>query len=843
MKPKTAPAFEPLNQETVVVFRNLATRYNRQWLAALKGPGSRNKGAPLAARDIEDIQGFMQRMSISDSGWKRFDYVPLTNRVPLDAMIKEFMEHPGLSLTHVVRFLLLMGFLVCYPNRSGFIVTLDFQLYILHYRNFHKLDFGLGDIAEALIATGLSGKMVGYSCLLQMGDDIPFMWDADSAHGFFMEHHEILAEIFGRRPHGLPIPPREMDNVRRKAFSIIEGFPHIPGDCLDWLLETALGTNESDRARAQRRLEVVPGILPRILEYLKSNQKDKRKTAASWLAKLNATDALPALHEALKKEKNAAAYGVMLNALLALGGAFEEFLDREKLKKQAAESLFKKKPPHTMDIPKSLSWFPFDLLPVVHWADSGEEVGSDVLAFMVIRGVKLKTHESAAEIRLFQRCMHEAERVQLGDFLLNTCLAQDTTLKEKGMLALLPVCLSTDSVAAVENYLVKWSRKKATECRTLIAMLAWSENSMALQLLLSIPGRFRSKRILEEAEKNIRLLMERKHWSRDDVADRSIPMAGFDAAGRMVLDYGERSIICRPGKNLELLFTDMQDKPLKGLSGKGPADDAGKVKAAKKKISETKKILKTLPAMMLLQFYENMSFQRKWLFADLDRYLFKHPLASNFCSCLVWAQMVEGKPVSTFRPSLDGGLVDAAGKGITMEKTASIRLAHSCYIEAKQVEAWRLHFHDLDAAFFLPQFPTEFFESPAAEEEAVDISDFKGYMLDNVVLKRTVDALGYTVGRRDDPHYFFRYVKPFVSRGIEAVIEFSGAKNSSEQKKVALVGAYFRKIWEKGDPAYVMHRKLLLIQIPAVLVSETWKDIKQVAAVGSGFAEDWQNKI
>jgi hypothetical protein len=36
------------------------------------------------------------------------------------------------------------------------------------------------------------------------------------------------------------------------------------------------------------------------------------------------------------------------------------------------------------------------------------------------------------------------------------------------------------------------------------------------------------------------MLAERKGWTLDELADRTIPTAGFDEGGKMELDYGAR---------------------------------------------------------------------------------------------------------------------------------------------------------------------------------------------------------------------------------------------------------------------------------------------------------------
>ncbi len=49
----------------------------------------------------------------------------------------------------------------------------------------------------------------------------------------------------------------------------------------------------------------------------------------------------------------------------------------------------------------------------------------------------------------------------------------------------------------------------------------------------------------EKARNLVTQIAERNGWSADELADRTIPTAGFDDSGTLVLEYGERTFTAK----------------------------------------------------------------------------------------------------------------------------------------------------------------------------------------------------------------------------------------------------------------------------------------------------------
>ena len=383
----------------------------------------------------------------------------------------------------------------------------------------------------------------------------------------------------------------------------------------------------------------------------------------------------------------------MLTALERLGEDVERYLDRDKLLADAQKGLKKGTPP-------ALEWFPWDRLPKVHWQESGQQVPVEVVRWLVVQSFKLKSPEAGPLLRRYAAMMRPAERTELGQFVLGAWLDQDLKRKfsdaecrakaqqqapvqwqayqahlqwcqqqgqtppagfpkslqqtedwlfqacqrevgsataEKGILAVAGACCDASAVGPVQKYLKDWYGYRAAQCKGLIAMLSSIDHPSATQFLLSIANRFRTKGIREEAEKYVNTLAERKGWTLDELADRTLPNAGFEDDGTLHLSFGPRQFTVRVTPSLEAILTDGAGKVLKALPAPRKDDDEEQVKAAKKAFSAAKTELKKFTGLQTTRLYEAMCTQRTWTVADWRTYLMGHPLMKFLCQRLVWA--------------------------------------------------------------------------------------------------------------------------------------------------------------------------------------------------------------
>jgi hypothetical protein len=697
--------------------------------------------------------------------------------------------------------------------------------------------------------------------------------------------------------HNLERLARLLDPAQRKdywfdrggVFRAIATLPTPPAAVVNALFDLALSGPRADRALAQAALQSLPGKEARIVNALADGKADVRAVAAQWLMRLRHEDAVPALEKAVAKEKHDVPKGALLDALQALGQPVEKYLDRDALATEAAKAKAK-------GLPKELEWFPWAALPTVHWADSGAPVPLDVLRWLMAQAVRQKSPEPNAVLRKYCGMFQPRDREAFGQFILEAWLAEDvrpidpdeamkqarvhaTNLQQgiaqypkyyddaikartfeehvasylpallkqpagsaigsKGLLAVVAACAAERVAPPVQRYLKEWYGNRAAQGKCLIAMLAWIEHPGATQLMLSVGNRFRTKSFQDEATRQAEALAERKGWTLDELADRTMPSAGFDETGVLELSYGGRVFTARllPDFKVELFNPD--GKKIASLPEPRQDDDADRAKEAKKAFSAAKKEIKGIVDLQTDRLYEALCTGRDWSFEDWSTYLNQHPVVRRLVQRLVWAVVDgEGNIVATFRPLDDGTLSDADDNAVMPEAQARVRVAHDSNLPSDLVQQWQAHLRDYEVKPLFQQFGKGTWTLPEAKRRDTAIEDFEGHLIEAFALRGRALKLGYTRGSAEDGGWFTVYEKRFATLGLTAVIEFTGNPLPEENRTVALL----RLSFQANSPDGQGGGDLALGDVPAVLLSECYNDLRLIAADGAGFDPDWQKK-
>lgn len=669
-------------------------------------------------------------------------------------------------------------------------------------------------------------------------------------------------------------------------FRALAALPALPPEAVDRLAAVALGNRKTLRRTAQDALARVDGIEGRIIAALTDGKAEIRAIAAQWLERLRYQPAVPALETAVGKEKNDVTKGALLDALQSLGQPVEKYIDRDGLLKQAESGLAK-------GLPKGVEWLRWDALPAVHWADTGNQVPPAVLKWLICQAVKAKSPEPNALLRKYCGLFVPGEREELGQFLLESWLAQDvapvtmdearglaeqqaswwhqhltnypqynqnspmlgmsrqeiiahllpgfsrqpagSAIAAKGVLAVVAACAGERAAAPVGRYLKEWYGTRASQGKSLIAMLAWIEHPSATQLMLSVGSRFRTKSFQEEAARQAAALAERKGWTINELADRSVPVAGFDPDGRIELSYGDRAFtaVLQPDLTVELLSPE--GKKIKALPAARQTDDEGAVKVAKKALSTVKRELKSVVQLQSDRLYEALCTERTWPLEDWQRYLNEHPIVRRLVQRLAW--IADGKVV--FRPLEDGTLTDADDEPVQLADDAVVAVAHDTLLDEETVRSWQQHFDDYEVVPLFQQFGKGIFRLPPERSDAVVLDDFEGFLLETFALRGRAGKLGYTRGEPEDGGWFSAYEKRFPTLGVTIVVGFTGNTLPEENRTAALRSVQIRQTPPNGAGPSTPRK---LGDVPAVLLSEAYNDIRLMASDGPGYDPDWEKK-
>jgi hypothetical protein len=608
------------------------------------------------------------------------------------------------------------------------------------------------------------------------------------------------------------------------------------------LWQFAFGAKE-ERELAQDALRCLPGLLQKLPQELASTDSDRRMIAADWLGRLRNPAAIEPLIAAAKREEKLETRHAMLIALELLDAPLDTFLDRSALQREAASGL-------AGGIPPELEWFPFPRLPPVHWSDTNQPVAPEIVQWWVIAGFKRKDPQPGLLVRRFCAQLVPAERLSLGQFVLDTWVAQEAYTRKgpvaltcKGILALAGACCGGQAAATAGRYLAKWPRKRAGQCRALVQMLAWVDHPAAMQLLLAVSSRFRPATVQDEARQLSMALAERKHWTLEQMADRAIPCAGLDEKGELQLSYGVRGFTARLDAQLQLSLVDSAGKPLKTLPAPRKADDAALAQEARKTFSAATKELKSILQIQRQRLYEAMCVQRGWSFEDWDLCLHRHPVMRHLCQRLVWAAVREGESALCFRSLADGSLTDAHDNAVRLQSGHRISLAHQTGLPAEACRDWEQHLADYEVQPLFPQFGLPSPSLSPGQPQQTDLGDFKGYLIDAFTLRGKAGGLGYNRGLALDGGVFYEYLKPFPSLGINAVIAFTGNAMPEQNRKVALTELYFSPVNDPENPLSERQTRIPLAEVPPHLLCECWNHLRAIAAGGPGFDPDWEKKV
>ena len=611
---------------------------------------------------------------------------PLMGRI---GALGDWLAPPGVKLIHVARLAQALGRMRINassgPSGLWWRATQDLE----PYRRRCPEPFGLREVDAVVVS--LAGGQTGlaadaYLCNNRWRSFCD--WEPAAVWPLFAERPEILQEVLS--------PSKGGADRRENAFKVLGMFPKLPPGFIPVLWDIALGESKAERPLAQTALTAVPDKAAKVVVALGDGRQAVRAAAAEWLGQIGDPAVIEALKQAVRKEKQESVKGVLMTALEALGADVNEFLDRGALSEEAKKGLARKRP-------SGMGWFPLDNLPPLHWQDTGEVVDPQIVQWWVVQAAQQKSAVPGPVLRRFLAMCRKHETAALAKFVLSAWIGRDTSTMsheeaaakarqqtdamwarhgqnpqwtrhykddkenlyriyyqnfstqllcsasgQKGMLALVAAAGDGDCVKMAEQYIRKWFGNRLAQCKALVEVLAWAPHPLGVQVLLSLGARFRTKAVRKAAAEHVQALADREGWTIDELADRTIPDAGFERPtdengvpvgdeAVLTLDYGPRKFAVRLNDELEPVVTNEDGKTLKSAPAAGKQDDAEKAKAARKAFTGAKKMVKEVVKRQTERLYEALCTQRTWRFEDWRRYLANHPIAGRLCVRLAWA--------------------------------------------------------------------------------------------------------------------------------------------------------------------------------------------------------------
>lgn len=694
-----------------------------------------------------------------------------------------------------------------------------------------------------------------FASLRALPEDMVWPWLAES--------FDLFDEGLGLKPAAKPIP---LDRI----MSVLALLPATPQRYLPRLTEIAVAEKRPLRLQAMALLREAKDLPKRIEALLDDKRQPVRINAAGWLADIRATGSEMALRARLKKEKSDPVRAALIIALERLGVDLTDVIGPASLIAEA-ENANAKTPP------KMPEWLVANRLPMVRFKD-GTTAPQAVVEYWLALAIRLKDPGAHGQFGIYLDQLEPGDARALSNWVLESWIAYDTAtataeqaaayaaanyhmsyrfigssrtpadkaaaiaemtrdkLNEllnsgsdtKGMLAL---ACRADPVWAAGR--VRWFLKKhgrrSNQAMALLEAIAGTGAPAALQVVIAASTRLKQKSTQARAAEIAQRYAEDRGWSVDELADRTVPSAGFDDDGELELPCGEdaKPYVARLDALLAIHLFNPDGKPVKAL----PAGDDENSKDSKKAFTAAKKELGQIVTLQGERLFEAMCVERKWPVADWRLAFHQHPVMRRLIERLVWQGLdAEGQPLGLFRPTQEGDFTDAGDNDVAIDDFAAVRLAHGALVDADTCKAWIAHLKDYEIQPFIAQFDT--LRSPLTPEqaEAEAITDRQGWAAPSLTIRGAAEKRGYQRVMRDSGGCH-EYVKTFPSHGITATIWHTGSAAEDQNQRLALKELKFTKHSHRG-----IYR---LKDVPPVMLAECWADYHAVAAKAV-FDPEWE---
>jgi hypothetical protein len=678
-----------------------------------------------------------------------------------------------------------------------------------------------------------------------------------------------VAENMGALDQGLGLAPTPHPLNLVKTLTYLATLPQVPYRYYERLLELALTEKKDIRPLAVKLLEQALGLTARLEAALDDQRQPVRINAAAWLADARAVGSEGALRKRLKKERSDLVRTALIKALERLGADLSDVIGPASLIAEAKAATAKTAPA----VPE---WLSLLNAPPAQFRD-GQSLPADVLAYWLSLAIKLKDPAATGQFGIYLDQLEPADAQALSGWVLDCWVTYDTktaTLEEvnafaareapndwrvksvhkiatveqvfeeirrskmgqivnsgtdtKGMLAL--ACRAKPAFAAdrVRWYLKKHGRR-SHQAMALLDMLAGIGSSTALQVVIAASVRLKQKSTQQHAANIAQRYAQDRGWTIDELADRTVPTAGFDDDGNLDLPCGEddKAYYARLDAALNIHLFNPEDKPIKAL----PAGDDDASKESKKSLSNGKKELKQVVDMQTSRLFEAMCVERTWPVADWRMAFHDHPVMRRLIERLVWQGIGEdGTGLGLFRPTQEGDFTDAADANVDVDSYTEVRLAHGALVDDATSKAWVDHLANYEINPLIVQFGQTRAALTQADGDTTMIEDRKGWVANSMTYRGIGQKRGYERVMGDGGGCN-EYVKTFSSHGLIATIHHTGSYAEDENNLVALTGLSFAK----GQYSGAMKLK----DVPPVMLAECWADFHTLASKGA-FQDDWE---
>lgn len=478
-----------------------------------------------------------------------------------------------------------------------------------------------------------------------------------------------------------------------------------------------------------------------------------------------------------------------------------------------------------------IKWLPLDLLPALCDME-GNELGREVMEYILTSSIEAQTAPNPRVLELKEHL----SAASLADFtaeVLRTWLDNGAVAKEKWVM---PLCISLGdrhSVDTIGQMIKDWTdHSRGALASDGVRALSFSDDLAALRIIDHTKRSIKNKQVKNAAEEALNMAATNQNISTEELEDRLVTQLGFDASGKQVFDYGDRTFTVKVNNELELeVINDSTGKAVKNLPAPSAKDDQQKAEEARATFALLKKDLKNLVKIQSLRLEEFLSKARFWSTAAWKQLFVENVLMQKFAIGLVWGVYQDGKLVDTFRYMDDGTFNTVDEDEYELADGQLIGLIHPLELESDTLAGWRTQLEDYEITQPFDQLNREAFLPTEEELKVHAILRLPQDSYTPTTFAKTMEKFGWTKGIPQDAGFYYEFHK--VYGDIVAELKISGASISyydgMEDIQLEELAFYSAKDNQYRYHYYQPTERIKLTEIPARVFSETVYDVTRAA--------------
>ncbi|MEZ5225841.1 MAG: DUF4132 domain-containing protein [Acidimicrobiales bacterium] len=556
----------------------------------------------------------------------------------------------------------------------------------------------------------------------------------------------------------------------------------------------------------------------------------ERIGAAQWLGAHPSPAGTEALTLAAQREADDRVKAAMLTSLERLGSDLDRFLSPTELV-TTAHNAMSKKSSHS----RAIDWLAIDTLPPIRWRD-GDPVDSNVVRWFLHSAAKNKSARPSPILQRHFSDMNGADTRAFGEALLLAWIDHDLALEgrgsartSQGLLALVAPCASPVIIDHARSYVQTYRGKRASQSKALIEMLAWMDDSSAVQTVMSMAHRYQPRALQQEAARQIAQVADHKGWTTEQLADRSVPTGGFDRTGTLTLDYGSRTFTAKLTNDLDItIVEDSTGKSLRSMPRGRADEDAAAIGHAKGILKDAITDIRSAVKHQPLRLRRAMATERVWSGTDFQQFVLDHPVMLRLASRVLWSTDVPGGEI-IFRPLIDGTLLTLDDDHFVLVGN-DVKILHGQRLDPETRSRALVHLRDYEVAPLISQLDPIGIVV-AKGQRTIDL--VAGSELSANLLASRARALGWQVA--DNLRSFVGVFLQFADLGLEAILAVDGGLHLGGYEYSdhrCRLGNLF--VVESGSAAHGEYAAVDLSELSPVLLTEIVRDVHSICGQSSG---------